>query len=174
MNTFFHGPEHNKGGLDPVNYVAQEDDYFIVKKLDEVVPASTALQNDDDLYFHMLAYETWGIDLFLEVVDSGTAGGIKLGFTGPASADNTYLTCDIYASTSTAATANTANGSGNHLATFGLTNFAGPVAVGAARVCGFFKNGANAGNFQLQWAQNAAAGTTTISRGSWLHARRLG
>ena len=145
--------------------------HLIVRKpSDEPVTSSTVLQNDDHLLLPVAANEIWHFR-FVIVYDGATAGDIKIAFTFPTGGD-------LRLSSVLIGTADTF--------TFGLwssTTSPSPAYSSSAQGTGIymtlplegvFVNGANAGNLQLQWAQNASSGTaTTVKANSTLWGMKL-
>ena len=136
---------------------------------DITVAASTTYVNATGLSFAVAAnhrYE-WKAVLFY---NAAAAGKLKFGWTAPALATMTYGLIGL----DTTVTAIT-----------GITNFGYLTAVNgvlgaptAAANCfgvavGTLQTGANAGTFQIQFAQNAASGSTILRQNSTLIGRRL-
>ena len=116
----------------------------------QVVNASTALVNDDALLFAIAASENWAgtITLF---VDTNVAAGIKVAATVPAGAT---LRLGVELFTAAAAGAiDTTTSSGTAIGT--------TAAITKVNVQLLVLNSTNAGNVQLQWAQNASNGSDT-------------
>ena len=139
----------------------------IYKTADESVTNSTTLQNDDHLLFAMGANEKWQVNILLlpqsasDTPDCKAALSLPTGavYYGNKACINTAATgnlCERWEGASTAFCASAAIRSY-------FTAYNGVVI-----------NGANAGNFQLQWAQNTANATaTTIKAGSFIIAHKL-
>ena len=125
------------------------------KTADETVNNSTTLQNDDHLYFAMAANEIWAFDIIL-LFASSTAADFIFSFSLPTGATLRGFT--IY------------KGSGETLTSLAAIEGNAITCMGAGsttpRVQAIFKglvfNGANAGNFQLTWAQGTAEATDTV------------
>ena len=140
---------------------------IIVKTVNESVNNSTVLQNDDELFFAMAANEVWCIRGGLFCQSPTAAPDVKIGFSVPAAAiSEAFSICP--------------NAAGSVVA--GMTNevqslVVGAVAAAEAALVHFsigVRNGANAGNWQLQWAQNVAAiENTQVNAGSFLIAERI-
>ena len=146
--------------------IAHANDYIlhsevVVKTADETVNNSDVLQDDDELFFAVGANEVWQFELlFLHI--SGAVPDIKYAFTVPVGGN-------IYAAPS-----HTTIGPA---APKDLTVAIVLTGAGADRVIwfiGWYTGGANSGNVQLQWAQNAAnASDTKVLQNSCLMARRI-
>lgn len=133
------------------------------------VAASVTYVNATGLSFAVAANQryAWRAVLFY---NAAAAGKLKFGYTIPVGASMIYGLVGL----DTAVTAVT-----------GTTNFTYLTAVNgilgaptaATNVFGIAEgtliNGANAGTFQIQFAQNAASGTTTLRANSHLIGRRL-
>ncbi len=138
----------------------------IVKMLDETVNNSNVFQDDDDLKCAILANEECGFEMTL-FYDTGTIPDIKFAVTVPAGATLMVSPNDV-----------TVGPGGGIIQTPVITAsgavFGNPAGIGvgtiiAYKVRGYVLNGANAGNIQLQWAQNTAnASDTKVKRGSFL------
>lgn len=139
------------------------------KSANEVVNGSSTLQNDDHLLLALGVSEVWAFE-FVIFHDSGTTPDIKMAITVPAGA--TLAWGSLYAlatgGSSFTGTTETVSGTSRDFATAG---------VGVTRIVtltGYVANGANAGNLQLQWAQNTSNGTdTTVHANSILKAWQL-
>jgi hypothetical protein len=138
-----------------------------VKSSDESVISSTTLQNDDDLKFAMLANTNYRFRCFL-LFDTGATGDFKYRHTGPASPTRVRIKRShvVGAGTAYAGIALDQAYSAADIA------IAGAAGTGWVELEGMIQNGANAGNFQIQWAQNASeAVNTTVLQGSYIEWR---
>ncbi len=121
----------------------------IRKTSDETVNNSTVLQNDNELLFAMAANEVWHVALIM-IIDSSAVADFKFGFSLPAGA----TAHGYYIGHSSAGAA--IQGA---LIQTSVSDLQG-VGVGTGRNQAIVNlvviNGVNAGNFQLQWAQNTA------------------
>lgn len=137
----------------------------IRKTADETLATSTTFQDDNHLFFSVAANEIWAFELEL-LFSTPVAADFKMQWTSPAGAtgnwwgfwnDNGGPTVNYITRRSLAGTfaLDTANGDGN-------------LAIRGAVV-----NSTTAGTLQLQWAQNAASGTTTVFANSFLLGQRL-
>lgn len=141
------------------------------KPSDEIVAASTTLQDDNDLFLPIgSGSELWWFRLILLINAPNNAMDVKLGWTVPAGttmswgamANGTFLVVSTASAPTAVITAAGTSTSGSFNGTW-LAEFGG-VIVGAG----------TAGNVQLQWAQNTSdAGNLTFMKGSVLLAKRL-
>lgn len=139
------------------------------KASDETVNNSSTLQNDDDLYFAIAANEVWGFHFILDYL-SGTTPDIKFAVTVPSGAT---IAGGLLGMASGSVSRGMIRLSGVAVAQDGLG-----VTPGAhnymTTIHGFVVNSTNAGNVQLQWAQNTAnASDTKVLAGSHLLAHKL-
>ncbi len=132
----------------------------INKTADEIVNGSTALQDDNHLFFTVGANETWSYR-FVVQANSPVAAGIKFAVTAPSGA-----TCQVaFIDQQTAASE---SGIGCGTASTTMTGTAGNEVY---EIVGTIVNGANAGDVKLQWAQtNSVGSNTTVLAGSYLTA----
>lgn len=133
----------------------------IYKSADETVNNSAVLQNDDALFFAVTANEVWSFAIHLPF-RSGTTPDIKFGWTVPTGATmlwdhhtgydgGPFIESSVWPQ------------QGAGAATTTTVSFWGNVFVGA-----------NAGNVQLQWAQNTAnASDTKVLKGAHIIAHKL-
>ena len=139
----------------------------IVKTADETVNNSTTLQNDNHLLFALVANTTYEVDLVLLHNSTSTTPDFKLGWTVPSG-------CVMF----WASVTSNAWGSfgGTALSGAGDTKTAGSISgTGGAIFKALVRNGANAGNIQLRWAQNTAdASDSKLLKHSHLIIRNLG
>jgi len=155
----------------PSNWNADHVGLVLVRKTaNEAVAVSATLQDDDHLFFALAANETWIFELLLWVAGP-TAADIKLAFTVPTGATLIWSghghNLNVVLTDEGTIVNPPAEASGTSLA-FGTQGTKVPL-----RLFGMVVNGANAGNLQLQWAQNGATGTTTVYANSWLKATRV-
>ena len=135
----------------------------------------TALANVTQLVRALVANATYSIDCFVTFQSTATTTGLNLGFTSP-----TGCVCSVEVVvpiTSTAAASQlrttfpnaAATNTGNVLGT-------GVTAINSnhtARISGIITNGANAGNFQVQFASEVAASAITLQTSSVMILERL-
>ncbi len=145
---------------------------FIPKTADETVNNSTTLQNDDDLFFAVAANEVWSWEAVLFCGSASTASDLKLTFTAPTSPTSSAffkrgqdaggVAVGSTPTTATAPAATISVGSGSSILNIYLVE-----------LVGWIINGSNAGNIQLQWAQDTlTASNTKVFKGSYLVARK--
>ena len=136
------------------------------------------MQNDDELFMPLAANEIWLVKLFLLYSGGGTTN-LKIVFSGPAACEafwgadgagnNTLGTS--WGWVSTTATAQLLTLSSGVALEFGI---AGVAAYSGILVTLLARNGANAGNLQLRWAQSTAAATdSTVRKDSLILAHKL-
>ena len=144
---------------------------LVRKTADQTVTNSTTLVNDTHLKFAIRANEEWAFEAFL-IVGGPTAGDIKVAFTIPAAATLAWggVCLDLAAASNTdVQILNIQTASGGAWG-MGLQGVGTSVSI---KLWGTVANGANAGDLQMQWAQNTedAAGTT-VGVNSWLKGQR--
>ena len=139
---------------------------IVLKASDETVNNSLALQNDDDLLFAIGANEDW-VFQFTIFCNSAIAADTKFAITVPGA--GTFLIWgvgQVYLNNTAAITwvsPVTVSGTAKIIGGIG-TNL-------QVVITGSVSNGANAGNVQLQWAQNTAdVSDTKVLAGSSLTA----
>jgi hypothetical protein len=152
--------------------LAHSHETVVVKTVNETVNNSDVLQDDDELFFPVLAGEIWDVELIarytsvaaqdfrfaFSVPGSGTAAGIvhRLGAGAANVADDQLNWMDV---TAVSGASGGLGGAGNDV---GL-HCRVLVTVGAAE-----------GNVTFQWAQFvAAANNTVVYAGSYLVARKV-
>lgn len=143
---------------------------FKRKTADQSVTNSTTLVNDTELFLSVAANRTYVIDSFL-IYDGAGATAFKLAFTGPSGATFDWWQ-DGNSGGNSAASGTTwwgYNQIGTTNSTYGA---AGAGSKLACRPAGILIVGANAGTFQLQFAQGSSSATAThLFTGSCLWAR---
>lgn len=133
----------------------------VTKTATETVTASMVLQNDDALKFAMLANTTYRFRATLHATSTSTAPDIRVSINGPAAA--TLIAWGAHQLTNLAAGVSS-NAYGATLAAQ-ITSTAPAIVV----IEGTIQNGANAGDLQVQWAQNTSdAAATNVLKGSYL------
>jgi len=139
---------------------------IIVKVADETVNNSDVLQDDDELFFSVGANENYGVRLVL-LENSAANADIKIKFEVPVAA-----TFSFAGSYRDAGNTDRAFGTYEAANTLDLSGAAGdrcPIVLE-----GVYRGGANAGTFQLTWAQNTAqASDTKVLAGSYFWITRL-
>lgn len=138
---------------------------FIVKTADETVNNSTTFQNDNHLAFAMAANITYLVDTILLISAANNLPNFKFKWVIPAS-------CTIFW------------GNIHSLSWIGASLFLTEsdnvitdslVGVSGMAIRAVVRNGANAGNLQLQWAQNSAhASDSKVLKHSHMSIRKLG
>lgn len=143
---------------------------------DTTVTSSTTLVNATGLSVALEADSLYIWDAFI-AFNAGATGDFKAAWTVPAgTAGNWGMWGLSTASTGGVGTMNGARvdgyGTGNTLLAGG--NDTAPNAL-AVRPAGFIDTAGTAGNFQLQFAQNASSATSTVVKfGSWIRAIKVG
>lgn len=139
---------------------------FARKTSDQTVNNNATFQNDNALFVSVAANAVYDCHLHF-IFNSGATPSLKTQFTAPVGATMTNWTFLL------------PNGSG-----VAVESIASPAAGVAGITCngtdlpgeylGLLVMGANAGTFQLQWAQNTANASNTILRaGSFLSMRQV-
>jgi len=141
----------------------------IYKTADETVNDSSTLQNDNHLVFSIGANEKWSFELVL-FYTSGTTPDIKFAITVPSGATLKWGPSQaLYGTSGTWVLTAITEVSGNSVAVAGQA-----AAVMCVVFWGYVANSTNAGNVQLQWAQEVAnASDTKVLAGSHLIAHKL-
>ena len=139
---------------------------IVNKTADETVNNSNVLQDDDELLFALAANEIWTGRAFLLFTSSSTDADIKFRFTAPAL--GAVYTAGTYKATATGVIT-LISGVG------ALVPYQGNDANVVLAILEFtVVNGANAGDLQLQWAQNTAkAADTKVLIGSHLELHKI-
>jgi hypothetical protein len=141
----------------------------VAKTSDETIQSDTTLNADAALVFAMSANTKYSFKLFV-IFDTGATGDFKFRHAGPSSPTLVRIRRHhiIGAGTAYAGIAIDTAYSSVDVAVAGS---AGP---GVVEMDGIVHNGANAGNFEFQWAQNASeAVDTTVRAGSYIQYRAL-
>ena len=163
------GWQNGAGGATPIEKAVldhletQYDEAIktVLKVADETINNSNVLQNDDELLFAMAANEVWEFTLWVNFTSSAVAD-FAMGYSVPVGAvlhtvritDEGGVVVRIDANPTSAAGA-------------GATQV--PILVH-----GHIVNGANAGNFQIRWAQSTAeVSDTKVLIGSSIVAHKL-
>lgn len=136
------------------------------KTADEVVNASTTLQNDNHLAVTVAANAFYEGELYIAYTANASAG-LKVDFTAPASAT---MRCSAYL---VVVSGTTIWGTSN-----ALGSVTGITATGAQLPYTnkfTLETSSTAGTLQFRWAQNAShASDLTVHKGSYLRLRRIG
>lgn len=151
------------------------DVVFKRKASDESVTSSTALQNDDDLFFSIGANEVWVVDFTLYVISASATPKIDYQVTVPASGvvktsqDNVVFAANAQSGDVDRFSGASASEPATYVASSGSGGFAQLVNFHVIVV-----NSTNAGTVQLKWAQHVSNGTATIVQAnSHMIARRF-
>ncbi|MEU6294815.1 hypothetical protein [Streptomyces erythrochromogenes] len=142
----------------------------IVKSADTGRTSTTTLAADPHLALSVAANATYTIDGFIDYDGAFGAGGLKVDFTLPLSANMRWtLHGNVVADTTQKAQTNTTDHTGS------LT--VGTYGTGGlhthARLAGHLTT-VNAGTMALRWAQSSSNGTaTTVYAKSWMRLRRV-
>lgn len=134
------------------------------KSSNEAVSSSTTLQDDDDLTFTAGANEVWVVKFVLLVTTSDATGDLKLQVTTPGGGSTGYVIV-------------LAHNNGSVVSAYGAIDSAIAINYTAARTSdpchvSAYVSTVTSGTVKLQWAQNAASGTTTLLAGSFMDAFR--
>lgn len=150
---------------------------FVRKTSDESLNSSASLQADNELLFAVDANEEWEFE-FHVVYLGNTTGDFRCGLKFPTSP--TEISYYIDGIISSGANDGGTGFNGDRGLTHAIADAVSGAILGAgtnksvARLKGFLRNGANAGNVVLWWAQGTSDGTnTTVKAGSWVKALRL-
>jgi hypothetical protein len=136
---------------------------------------STALANVTQLVVTLAANATYHVDCFVAFQSAATTTGLNLGFTSPTGCNPMVEIVVPIASTAVASALRTtfpnaaSTTSGSVLGT-------GVTAINSnhtARISGIIKNGATAGNFQVQFATEVSASAITLQIGSTMRLTRV-
>ncbi len=140
---------------------------IVTKTTDESRTSTTTLADDSELFFAMEANKTYSIKIEFTYYCNNTPD-IKFGINGPASPTVLYYR----------GVSNGPNQSASAIApwphTYGTatTNCTTTTGHGGAEYTVYVKNGANAGTFALQWAQNTSSATaSSVLAGSYIEWR---
>lgn len=150
---------------------------YIAKTADETINSSTTLQNDDHLVLPVVANAVYTFELDLYMTESTDfVGDFKMSFTCPTGAtfdmhgSGAHIT-DLSAGTSSNGEwiGKLATSSAGASLSFGVGT-----SLTGVRVHGRLVMSSTAGNFQMQWAQNASdASGTTLKAGSIMTMTRV-
>jgi hypothetical protein len=151
---------------------------YIAKTADETITSSTTLQNDDHLVLPVVANAVYRFELDLYMTESTDyVGDFKMSFTCPSGA-----TFDMHGAGAhiTDLISPATNSNGEWIGKLATTSAGATLGFGVGnvltgvRVYGRLVMSSTAGNFQLQWAQNASDATgTTLKAGSYMTMTRV-
>lgn len=182
MTEFLAGQRIRAADLNRV--VAQVRPYDVLKAANEDISANTTYQSDNELAFPVEVNRTYKLDCGIHYATLNTAD-FKIQWLGPASCTFTYHAIDILTTDVTTAARSTSSGmdygiyattsSPYGVRSMGALNTGGGTAISVrCRIEATISVGANAGTFQLQWAQLASIATpTTVLANSWLRRTEL-
>lgn len=165
LNSTNGGAKINLAGAATVfiDVAAQDIWNTVWKTADTTRNTNTTTSADPDLQFGMLASTTYAIRIVVKL-RSTAAGDFKWGLSGPASPT------EVYGSDVAAAqfgNAQTFEAYPTNLSLFGSAAGAKVLVIELT-----VENGANAGTFSFDWAQNTSdAGPTTVKAGSYIEYR---
>jgi hypothetical protein len=130
-----------------------------VAETDETVTASSALQNDDELFVTLAAGKRYQLEGFLHFTTT-TGGNAYVAFNGPASASGTwgFIRHDN-------------NNSGGHLLDITDAQITASI-IAATSFLGEIYSGVG-GTFRVRWAQFTATGATVRKAGSFIKLTQL-
>src|SRR4029077_18431567 len=129
-----------------------------IKTADQSVTSSTTFINDTELLVPIIAVGSYQFEAFL-VFEGGTAGSSDIKWrVGVPVGTNVRYTWTGWNNTGSVARSGDGQTAGDtpSSATAGVGNEHGVIMIGTVVA------GVNAGNMQLQWAQNTSSGTSTI------------
>lgn len=145
-NVFATIPAHSQSG--PIWRTAWKD-------ATESRASTTTLTADGQLSFPMLASKGYFIDAWIGVFCESASRDFKFSFVAPAAGQPRIMRLETSLSTTVTDTAVLA------LPSATVLNFASNNLYGYIHLKGTYENGANAGNFEFQWAQSSS-GTELI------------
>jgi len=128
---------------------------IITKLVDQTLNNDATLQNDDEIFFPVIANHRYSFMFFIHYESSAVAD-LRSSFVAPVG-----TAPDGFAEVAQ---------NGAALADFGAVSFQnGTTSPLGVILFGFIETGANAGNLQYQWAQGAAeVSNTTVHAGTTL------
>jgi hypothetical protein len=137
-------------------------DYKLRKTADESVSSSNTLQNDDVLKIALAASDAVEFSAVMFVSSTSSTPDFKMTFTVPSGASVRWLAEWFDGVAYQSSSIVTASGTTANFAVTGNT-------LGMVKLSGIVVNGSNAGDLQLQWAQNTSNGTSvTVQQRSFL------
>lgn len=140
---------------------------IIRKTSDETVNGSNTLQNDDALVYALAASEKVVFQCFI-AYNSGATPDIKAAFTVPASATIVWNTASAVADAG-----GTVQMRANRTTSGTAMDLQGTGGDATVLLVGTVINSTNAGDLQLQWAQNTSdASDTKVLANSWLRVEK--
>jgi hypothetical protein len=150
---------------------------YIAKTADETINSSTTLQNDDHLVLPVVAGAVYRFELDLYMIEATDfVGDFKMSFTCPSGATFDMHGAGAHITDLSAGTSSNGEWIGK-LATASASaslSFGVGTSLTGVRVFGRLVMSSTAGNFQMQWAQNASdASGTTLKAGSFMMMTRV-
>lgn len=133
----------------------------IRKTSDESLDTSDTLQNDDELLFAVAANAVWHFEFVLFVTSASSTPDIKLAFTVPTDAVGKWGILGP----KVGSTAGSPVMAADYAALEGVATLVSGIVINEPNMIlikGTIVNGANAGNLQLQWAQNTSNATAIV------------
>lgn len=142
---------------------------------DQSLTAQTTLQNATSLSVGLLANTAYLFRAELQLNLAAAVSGLKLGMTGPSAPTSLIINALSQLTVNTAPiSAQNSVGAFGTLLTLAAAAFNPTTGLKFARIWGVIRNGANAGNLTVQFAQNVSdAGAVTMKAGSLLEVERL-
>lgn len=141
----------------------------VVKTANETVNNSTALQDDDHLFWPIEANEIWWFRLILLATGVSVNADLKVGMSGPAGSSGQWFIASAASAVGSAVTPTLATDPISGSNTTGLGNGTSmPIWTGV------ITNGATAGTIKVRWAQGTlTAEDVIVNKGSHLDLKRL-
>jgi hypothetical protein len=150
---------------------------YVAKTADETVNSSTTLQNDDHLVLSVVANAVYTFEVDLYMIESTDfVGDFKMSFTCPTGATFDMHGAGAHINDLSSGTSSNGEWIGKLATSSAGANlsFGVGTSLTGVRVFGRLVMGANAGNFQMQWAQNTSDSSgTTLKAGSYMMMTRV-
>lgn len=137
----------------------------------------TTLANINQLSLAMEANGVYQVDAFVTFQSAATTNGLGLGFTAPSGATCMLEVVVPITSTAVSTQLRTIFPNASATSNSGVVLGTGVTASNSnhtARISGIIRNGATAGNFQLQFRSEVASSAITLQIGSELHITKVG
>ncbi len=133
----------------------------VIKTADETMTNDSTFQDDNHLFFTVLANQSWAFELFILYFAHATPD-MKLQITGPSGATASWKDVGTLDDEVSITLSDSFLLSGNS-------------ALRIVCYRGIFQTSSTAGTFQIQWAQNTSnANATTMKAGSYIIAHEIG
>lgn len=157
----------NVSAVAPVNVLSRPMETFLLATNSATVASQTTLQDEGTLNIPLEANRNYKIKAFVPFGIGGAVGGYKIGIKFPTSVNQYNVGAEAFENTGgtllKAGWVNSATG-GSQTIISGTTTSSGYVYM-----TGIVENANNAGQIQVQFAQNVSdAGGITINRGAYL------